>query len=239
MTTETRSGTPRFRNRRKSSRLDTRRRLLETAGEIFAEKGFAAATGVDICKRARINTAAINYHFGGMDGLYEAVLIEARDRLPRLEAISALAAQSPDPPARLRAIIELAVGMLAGPQSQSWVLRVLGREAIAPSPAFERLLLEPEGLPKMRFLKTLIGEIMGLPQDHPAVARGCLSVVAPCQIMLVASQGILKRAYPDLGLGPAGAPELIDHLVDFSLAGLAAVAAAEKAQKVGQVPHRF
>ena len=64
----------------------------------------------------------------------------------RTAALSALAAQNPDPRARLRAIIELAVGVLAGPQSQSWVLRVIGREAITPSPAFERLLLEPEGL---------------------------------------------------------------------------------------------
>ena len=59
----------------------TRAHLLETAGQIFAEKGFDRATGKEICKRARVNAAAVNYHFGGMEGLYEAVVWEAHNRL--------------------------------------------------------------------------------------------------------------------------------------------------------------
>src|SRR4051794_4834505 len=52
----------------------TRQRLVETAGEVFAERGFRAATVRDICKKAGANVAAVNYHFGGKEGLYAEVL---------------------------------------------------------------------------------------------------------------------------------------------------------------------
>jgi len=197
------------------------------AGEVFAEKGVAAATGFEICRRAGVNTAAVNYYFGGMEGLYEAVLIEARGRLPNLETISAVVAENVEPRERLRAIVALAVGVLTGPMTRSWILRVLLREIVSPSPAFERLILAAEGIPKLRLFKTMIAEIMNLPEGHPAVAQGCISVLAPFQLMLIGERSILERAYPELSLDPADAPALIERMVTFALGGLAAVAEAE------------
>ncbi|UZP66029.1 CerR family C-terminal domain-containing protein [Desulfovibrio mangrovi] len=51
----------------------TRRRLLQVARGVFAEKG-AGATVRDICHAARANVSAVNYHFGSKDGLLAAVL---------------------------------------------------------------------------------------------------------------------------------------------------------------------
>src|ERR671922_420589 len=53
---------------------DTRQRLLEAAGEVFAGRGFRAATVCDICQRAGANVAAVNYYFGDKEHLYAAVL---------------------------------------------------------------------------------------------------------------------------------------------------------------------
>src|SRR5215469_18909334 len=111
-------------HRRAGDRLDTRAELLEAAGHVFAEKGFDRATGKEICERARANTAAINYYFGGMDGLYAAVLEEANRRLVSLQTLSSAVAAASDAKAKLRAIIELAVDKLTGPVSSSWVLGV-------------------------------------------------------------------------------------------------------------------
>jgi hypothetical protein len=113
--------------------------------------------------------------------------------------------------------------------SSSWVLRVLGREILAPSPALDRLR-ENEFLPKTRILKAIVGELMGLPADHPAVARGCISVLAPCFMLLLFDRRTLKSAFPNFGLGPEDAAGVVRHLVQFALAGLSAVAQEAREQ---------
>ena len=50
----------------------TKDRLLEAAGEEFAEKGFECARIRAICERAQANIAAVNYHFGDKEQLYVA-----------------------------------------------------------------------------------------------------------------------------------------------------------------------
>ena len=52
---------------------DTRRRLLEAAGELFACHGTEAVTVRDITARAGTMPNAVSYHFGGKEGLIDAV----------------------------------------------------------------------------------------------------------------------------------------------------------------------
>src|ERR1700722_4589274 len=63
---------------------DTRRRILETAFELFASDGFEGASTRTLAERAGVNLPAIQYYFGSKEGLYSAVVeliteqIEAR-----------------------------------------------------------------------------------------------------------------------------------------------------------------
>ena len=207
---------------RRSYRQGTRTELLEAAGHVFAEKGFDRATGKEICERAGANSAAINYYFGGMDGLHAAVLEEANRRLVPLESVTAAIAQKTSARAKLEAIIELVVEKLLGPISSSWVLGVISREILLPTSALEHLF-ETQGLPKVRIAKSIIGELMGLPEDHPAVSRGCISVMAPLLLLFVADRYGLKRLFPTLSLTSNEAKVLSRHLVRFALGGLSAV----------------
>ncbi len=52
----------------------TKNRIISAAIEEFAEHGYHAATIRDICKRAGVNIAAINYHFSGKAELYRRSL---------------------------------------------------------------------------------------------------------------------------------------------------------------------
>ena len=45
---------------------------------------------------------------------------------------------------------------------------------------------------------------MGLPEDDPAVARGCLTLMAPICILIVGDRRMMKRALPSFGLGCRG-----------------------------------
>jgi AcrR family transcriptional regulator len=53
---------------------ETLNRLLIAAGEVFAEKGYDAATIRQITDRAKVNLAAVNYYFGDKLQLYREVL---------------------------------------------------------------------------------------------------------------------------------------------------------------------
>jgi AcrR family transcriptional regulator len=49
-------------------------RLLEVARTLFAERGYAGTTVRDIALAAEANLAAVGYHFGSKEGLYQEVL---------------------------------------------------------------------------------------------------------------------------------------------------------------------
>lgn len=55
----------------------TKSKILEAAGRLIAQLGWAKTSNKEIVKLAEVDLAAINYHFGGRDGLYQAVLSEA------------------------------------------------------------------------------------------------------------------------------------------------------------------
>ncbi len=205
----------------------TREALLRAARDVFAEHGYDRATGKEICRRAGANTAAVNYYFGSVDGLYATVVEEAHNHLFTFGEMSAAVADKVDAQAKLRAIIELFVHGLTGPASASWVLRVLGREVVSPSPVFEKLR-DRELLPKSQLLRATVTELTGLPTNHPAISRACVSVIAPCLMLLVFNRQTLGRVLPDLRLTADEADTMVDHMVEFSLAGLSAIAAAAR-----------
>jgi AcrR family transcriptional regulator len=62
---------------------ETRSHILDTAGELFAERGYDATSVADICHRAGVTKGAFYHHFASK----QAVFLELRDRwLAPLEA---------------------------------------------------------------------------------------------------------------------------------------------------------
>jgi AcrR family transcriptional regulator len=200
----------------------TRARLIEVAGQVFAERGVHAATGQQICRRAGANAAAIVYHFGGMAGLYRAVLAEAQQRLVSTAALAAAVAAQRNPALKLQAFLGLIVQALASPASRSWAGKLFGRELVSPSAMFgrshDRLLR-----PRAAILRSIAAELCGRAPQDPAVARACLSIMAPCVVLLLVDHGKMRRVFPQLRLRPADAPRLTQHLTVFALAGLRAL----------------
>lgn len=205
-------------------RAGARARLLEAAGPIFAERGLEGATGKEIAERAGVNAAAVNYHFGGMEGLYEAVLLEARTRLVASEALAEAMAGPGSPEERLRSLIRLVVRAALERGSGSWSLRLLSREAANPSAVGVRLLVS-QAQPHVGRLRGIVGAILGRDADDPSTALACISVIAPLQLLLIADHKLVKGVHPALDLGPEAEDVLAEHFHRFAMAGLQAMRA--------------
>jgi AcrR family transcriptional regulator len=77
----------------------TRDNLIEAAIAVFSAKGFEGGSVREITQTANANQAAINYHFGGKDGLYREVLkasIQAFAELSPLDADRLAALDGPE-----------------------------------------------------------------------------------------------------------------------------------------------
>lgn len=201
----------------------TRHRIVEAAGQVFAEKGYHAATGKEICERAAVNGAAINYHFGGMDALYQEVLRVAFEQLVALDLFERVAADQPTPEDRLLALYRLMVQGFVDGSGRSWQWRVVSREAIAPSPEMEEARLSLL-VPKMRMFRNLVSDLLRLPPDHPAVAQGCLSIIAPVVLMQVGAWPAIERAFDGFTIDAGNAADIAQQFFTFTQAGLRAVA---------------
>jgi len=60
-------------SKRKASPEETRSRLIDAGLNLFGLKGFEATRTRELATLAKVNQAAIPYHFGGKEGLYLAV----------------------------------------------------------------------------------------------------------------------------------------------------------------------
>jgi hypothetical protein len=87
-------------------------------------------------------------------------------------------------------------------------------------------------LPKARLMRGIVGEIMGLPDDHPSVQRSLLLTVLPCLVMTVAPKDLSSKVLPALKDTQA----LAEEVVRYVLAGLDAVAKEAKAAEPSAAP---
>ncbi|HEU4400817.1 MAG TPA: TetR family transcriptional regulator, partial [Candidatus Polarisedimenticolia bacterium] len=100
----------------------TREALIGAATDLFAEKGFDGATVEMIARRARVNKAMINYHFGGKSGLYQAIL--SATFTPAIERLAAIESSPLPVGERLRNFVDLFVETTSRrPQLPAMILR--------------------------------------------------------------------------------------------------------------------
>jgi AcrR family transcriptional regulator len=203
---------------------DTRTRLLDAAGQVFAESGFQAATVREICAQAGVNIALVNYYFGDKLELYTAVLRYSLGGTKNKIIQSALnGAISPE--AALRELIRAMVDRICGP-GPAWHVRLVVHELAQPTPAMACVIDEAMRPIYDRF-RELIGAILKLPRDHDTT-RLCTSSVIAQIVHYAHSRHVISRLWPELALTPERVSQIATHIGDFSLAYLREAAGRKK-----------
>ncbi len=196
----------------------TRAGLLDAAGGVFAELGFDRATAKEIAIRAQTNAAAVNYYFGGIQALYEEVLVEAHRRIVNYDDLSQALTGSQRPEEKLQRLFTLLVKVLRADARDAWPVKIIVRELISPTPHIERLRRE-ELDPKKSLVIGVVAEIMGADPDDPLVGHAAFSVMSPCFMLMVAGTR-LSEIVPALGPVMTNDDTLVERLVRFALGGL-------------------
>lgn len=195
---------------------DTKRRLLDAAGEIFSEKGFKAATVREICRVAKANVAAVHYHFGDKEGLYKELLVEAFEaglkRYPTHMGLDGSASAEQ----RLYAFIHSFLLRMLGSERFAWCGKLMARELHEPTRALDHLA-ERYILPLSEQLRSIVAEVLGngAKTTDTRVHYCAMSVVGQCQY-IAKSRAVIEKLSPRLRFDEQGIADLARHIADFS-----------------------
>jgi AcrR family transcriptional regulator len=198
---------------------ETRRQLLEAAGEVFAEAGYRDATVREICRRAGANIAAINYHFGDKEKLYAEVLRYSHGKA--LEKYPLVPDVGPDatPEKKLRAFVHSFLLRIFDKGPTAWHGKLMSREMIEPSAALDSLV-EERMRPMAGQLWQIVADILDCPLNHERVRQCSFSIVSQC-VFYHHCRPVVSRLFPeDLPQDAAGIERLADHITRFSLAAM-------------------
>lgn len=199
----------------------TRAKLIEAAGAVFAEQGYQNATVRDICQLAGANVAAVNYHFGDKLGLYTQVLLQAVNAESQDELFTRFAAIN-TPEEGLRMVVHLMLEKMCSKDRPAWQIRIMGHEMANPSPALPKVF-ESIVLPRYNRLRDLIGAFLNLPPDHDTT-RLCAHSIIGQVVHHVHARGVIAQMWPQLEYTPQRIEQIANHIADFSIAGVRALA---------------
>ncbi|HEX4808285.1 MAG TPA: CerR family C-terminal domain-containing protein [Bryobacteraceae bacterium] len=198
---------------------ETRTRLLQAASEVFADRGYHYATVREICNRANVNLALVNYHFGDKLELYTEVLRSAVKHPGGLHEVHDLFTHADEPETILRKFIHVMLHrMVKRREGSNLHMRLMLHELARPTPAVARVVDESIK-PLHDRLRGLLGEIMGLPPEHDKT-RLCTQSIIGQTIHYAHHSPVIARLWPELKMTSEQQDMVADHIADFSLAYL-------------------
>jgi AcrR family transcriptional regulator len=194
---------------------DTRSRLLEAAGEVFAEVGYKNATIREICQKAGANVAAVNYHFRDKEGLYRALFdYAAHCALAKYPIGGGVDAAAP-PEDRLRAFVKTYMSRLLDEGRPAWHGKLMAREMVEPTGALD-ILAESFARPQYQRLSGILRELLGPVMSDETIRLCAASIVGQC-LFYKQCRPMIERLMPEQKYDEASLGALAAHISAFSL----------------------
>jgi TetR/AcrR family transcriptional regulator, regulator of cefoperazone and chloramphenicol sensitivity len=202
----------------------TKARLIEAGGEVFARHGFHSATIREICKQAKANVCAVNYHFRDKKGLYAEVLTHSyQSSVRRFPPDYGLPENSP-PEEKLRGFIRAFLLRILDKDAPSWHGTLIMREISEPSEALKDIV-ENSMRPVYSYLADVCREMLGEEKtadgkDSDRTFMCAMSIIGQCAHHFTAKHIInaLRPKTFDL----SDIDRIAAHITRFSIAGIKA-----------------
>jgi TetR/AcrR family transcriptional regulator, regulator of cefoperazone and chloramphenicol sensitivity len=214
------------------SDADPRLRLLETAGEIFAEKGFRAATVREICKAADANIAAVNYYFGDKMGMYVEAVKHAH--LCRFNEPPPSWPDGTPAEQKLYDFVHNMLRHLLDPTRPAWNAKLMIRELSEPTQAC-KAITEQYIRPMATVLMGVLLELLPEGASLDRIQMTAFSVVGQCLFYRI-QEPVAKELVGAAQYSTFTVDRLADHIATFSLAALGRTPVHRTAALAGQTP---
>ena len=205
----------------KKADRDTQSRLLNSACEVFAEKGYRETTLAEICERANANIAAVNYYFRDKATLYAEAWRRSFQRSLEIYPADGKVPPGAPPEERLRGRIQSILQRIADPQS--FEFDILYKELVNQTGLLSDVMQESIE-PIRRGLFALMRELLGEKATDLQVQLCQMSIRAQCFDLIIREQHRKQSLEGKKLSGPpflnVDVAVLADHILRFSLAGI-------------------
>ncbi len=210
---------------------NTKATIMDAAEALFAEYGYEATSLRSITSAAKVNLAAVNYHFGGKETLLEAIY--ARRITPmneeRLQCLSALEEQHEVIPVEsiVYVFVEPAL-KLSRDKDKSHFIALLGRSYLEPTPVIQGKVRQMFDEVAERFKAAFTRSLPNVPPKelywrmHFMVGVLAYCMAGNDMMRMIASSHITESNDPEL---------LIQRLVVFVCQGMLAPVEPLKVEK--------
>jgi AcrR family transcriptional regulator len=200
------------------SQAATKAALIAAAAEVFSQVGFRAATVREICLRAGVNIAAVNYHFGDKEKLYLEVLrhtqAQAFEKFPPDLGLKPKAR----PEEKLKTFVRSFLLRIFAEGESAHHGKMMSREMIDPTHALDALVRE-RIRPLAMQLNAIVRELLGKKASEELVRRCASSVVSQC-CFYHHCRPVISRLFPEQKFSAEEIEKIAEHITEFSLAAL-------------------
>jgi AcrR family transcriptional regulator len=205
---------------------DTKSRILDAAEALFTEHGFEATSLRQLTAAAAVNLAAVNYHFGSKEELFQAVLTRRLDpmnqeRIALLERYEREAGGRPLTCEKILSAMLIPALRISRDEKRGGkdFLRVLGRAYADPAPFIRHFLSAQYAEMIARFKDAFLEALPHLTREE---LTWRLHFVMGALSYTLAGTDTLKLMLQVLGGEPADDERLLQRLAPFLAAGLKA-----------------
>ncbi len=201
-----------------SKKSPTKERLLKAACEVFAEKGFRDATVAEICEAAGANIAAINYHFGDKETLYDEVWHCAFSLAIETYPLDGGLPENPGIEDYLHSYASAFLHRIFSEDKSGLFAKLLYREMASPTLALKKIATDYL-IPQSQHMAAVIENMLGSDFNEHTLALCKHSIIGQCAFYN------FSRPLRELMIGQKTMPEeeidrIARHIARFSLGGL-------------------
>lgn len=202
---------------------DTRAKLIESAGEIFSQRGFRSATVREICRRAGVPIGAISYHFGDKKGLYAEILEYSHQVSLKKYPPETGLRPGAGPEEKLRAFVYSLLRRLSEKGVPAWHMKIMAQEISDPTGVLNQVA-KNSIRPLYNYLVGILYQLVktgkaGEEEEESHLIFLCaMSIVGQC-LHYFTGKRIISAIHPKQ-FNPADIDRIADHITRFSLDGI-------------------